>query len=114
MPLNRDDIISEINVSGSSGITCNRAEIAIDPITRNLRVNFNLVKIVVLGDGRYFEEQQMPISVDLSDGTGTKLFDLYNRRTGQKLSGGQTRSYDLLSRDLMSLFFDTAAKAGVS
>ncbi len=114
MPLNRDDIISEINVSGSSGVTCNRAEIAIDPITRNLRVNFNLVKIVVLGDGRYFEEQQMPISVDLADGTGTKLFALYNRRTGQKLAGGQTRSYDLLTRDMMSLFFDTAAKAGVS
>lgn len=114
MPLNRDDIISEINVSGSSGITCNRAEIVIDPISRNLRVNFNLVKIVVLGDGRYFEEQQMPISVDLADGTGTKLFDLYNRRTGQKFAGGQTRSYDLLTRDLMSLFFDTAAKSGVA
>ena len=56
----------------------------------------------------------MPISVDLADGTGTKLFDIYNRRTGVKLAGGQTRSYDLLSRDLMSLFFDTAAKAGVS
>lgn len=113
MPLNRDDIISEINVSGSSGITCNRAEIAIDPITRNLRVNFNLAKITVLADGRYFEQQQMPISVDLTDGTGTKTFDIYNRRTGQKLGGGQARTYDLLSRDLMSLFFDTAAKAGV-
>lgn len=114
MPLNRDDIISEIAVSGSCGVTCNRAEILIDPISRNLRINFSLAKIVALSDGRYFEEQQMPIAVDLQDGTGTKTFDIYNRRTGQKLSGGQTRSYDLLSRDLMSLFFYTAAKSGVS
>ena len=114
MPINRDDIISEVAVSGSSGISCNRAEIVINPVTRTLRINFHLVKITVLADGRYFEEQQMPISVDLSDGTGAKTFDIYNRRTGQKLAGGQTRTYDLLSRDLMSLFFDTAAKAGVS
>ena len=45
MPLNRDDIISEVAVSGSSGISCNRAEIVIDPVKRTLRVNFNLVKI---------------------------------------------------------------------
>jgi hypothetical protein len=114
MPINRDDIISEINVSGSSGITCNRAEIAIDPITRNLRVNFNLVKITVLADGRYFEEQQMPISVDLADGTGTKTFPIYNRRTGLPAAGGQTRQYDILTRDLMSLFFATAAASGVA
>ena len=113
MPMNRDDIIGEISVSGSSGITCNRVEISIDPITRNLHVNFNIVNIVVLGDGRYYEDQQMPLSVDLSDGTGTKTFDIYSRRTGQKLAGGLTRTYDLLSRDIISLFFDAAAKAGI-
>lgn len=105
MPLNRDDIINEAPISGSSGITCNRIDIAIDPITRNLRLNFNLVKITVLADNTYFEEQQMPITLDLTDGTGTKVIDLYNRRTGLKLSGGQTRTYDLISRDLMSAFF---------
>ena len=114
MPLNRDDIISEVSISGSGGITCNRAEIVIDPITRNLLINFNLAKIVVLSDGRYFEQQEMPVSVDLTDGTMAKTFNLYNRRTGMPLAGAQTRAYDLLSRDLMSLFFDTARKAGVA
>lgn len=114
MSLNREDIINEQAVSGSGGVTCNRAEIFIDPITRNLRVNFNLVRITVLSDNRYFEEQLSPISADLTDGTGAKTFDLYNRRTGAKLAGGQTRAYDLLSRDLMSLYFDAAAKAGVA
>ena len=113
MPLNRDDIIGETNVNGSSGITCNRAAITIHPLTRNLKIEFNLVKITVLADNRYFEEPISPVSVDLTDGTGTKLFDIYNRRTGAKAAGGQTRSYDSLSRDLMSLYFDTAAKSGV-
>lgn len=114
MPINRDDIISEVAVSGSSGISCNRAEVVIDPVTRNLRINFNLVKITVLADGRYFEEQQMPITVDLADGTGTKKFTIYNRRTGLPLSGNPMMTYDIMSRNLMSLFFDTAAAAGVS
>ena len=113
MPLNRDDIISEVAVSGSSGISCNRAEIVIDPVTRNLRVNFNIVKITILADNRYFEEQQMPITVDLADGTGTKKFPIYNRRTGLPSEGNQTRAYDILTRDLMSLFFETAKQAGV-
>ena len=113
MPLNRDDIISEANVAGSRGITCDRAEIVIDPITRNLRVNFNLVKITVLSDNTIFLEQQMPISVDLTDGTGTKTFPIYNRRTGLPLAGNQTRPYDTLTRDLLSLFFETAKQAGV-
>lgn len=112
MPLNRDDIIGEANVAGSRGITCDRAEIVIDPITRNLRVNFNLVKITVLADNTVFQEQLMPISVDLSDGTGTKLFPIYNRRTGLQ-SPSATRTYDILSRDIMSLFFETAKQAGV-
>jgi hypothetical protein len=114
MPLNRDDIISEVAVSGSSGISCNRAEIVIDPVKRTLRVNFNLVKITVLSDNRYFEEQQMPITVDLEDGTGTKNFVIYNRRTGRPMNGNPTMSYDMMSRNIMSLFFDTAAKAGVA
>jgi len=114
MPLNRDDIIGEVNVAGSRGVTCDRAEIVIDPITRNIRVNFNLVKITVLADNTVFQEQQMPISADLTDGTGTKTFALYNRRTGVPLAGGQTRTYDALTRDLMSLFFATAANASVT
>lgn len=114
MPLNRDDIIGEVNVAGSRGVTCDRAEIVIDPITRNIRVNFNLVKITVLADNTVFQEQQMPISADLTDGTGTKTFALYNRRTGVPLAGGQTRTYDALTRDLMSLFFTTAANASVT
>lgn len=114
MPLNREDIISEVAVSGSSGISCNRAEIVIDPVKRTLRVNFNLVKITVLSDNRYFEEQQMPITVDLQDGTGTKNFVIYNRRTGLPMNGNPTMSYDMMSRNIMSLFFDTAAKAGVA
>jgi len=56
----------------------------------------------------------MPISVDLTDGTGTKTFTLYNRRTGVPLASGQTRTYDALTRDLMSLFFATAANASVT
>lgn len=114
MPINRDDIISEKAVSGSSGITCNRAEIVIDPVTRALRVNFNIVKITVLADNRYFEEQQMPITVDLADGTGTKNFVIYNRRTGLPMAGNPTMSYDMMARNIMSLFFDTAAKSGVA
>jgi len=65
----------------------------------------------VLSDGKIFNEELLPISVDLTDGTGTKTFDIYNRRTGQPT--GNTRTYDLMSRDLMSLFFDTYAKAPV-
>lgn len=114
MPLNRDDIISEAAISGSAGITCNRIEIVIDPVSRNLRANFLLSKITVLNGGKYFEESMQPISVDMTDGTGTKVYDLYNRRTGQKLAGGQTRQYDILTRDLMSLFFATAAASGVA
>lgn len=114
MPINRDDIISEVVVSGSSGISCNRAEIFIDPVTRQLRINFHLVKITVLADGRYFEEQQMPITVDMEDGTGRKTFVIYNRRTGLPLSGSPTMTYDVMSRNIMSLFFDAAAKAGIA
>jgi len=55
----------------------------------------------------------MPISVDLTDGTGTKTFPIYNRRTGLPLAGNQTRPYDTLTRDLISLFFETAKQAGV-
>jgi len=113
MPLNREDIIGEVNVAGSRGVTCDRAEIVIDPITRNIRVNFNLVKITVLADNTVFQEQQMPISVDLADGAGLKTFPIYNRRTGLPLAGNQTRAYDILTRDLMSLFFETAKQAGV-
>lgn len=111
MPLGCDDIINEQATSGSGGITCNCAEIFIYPVTRNLRVDFNLVRITVLSDNRYFEEQLSQITANLTD--GTKTFDLYNRRTGAKLAGGQTRTYDLFSRDLMSLYFDAAAKACV-
>lgn len=113
MPLNRDDIIGEINVTGSSGITCSQATIRINPITRNLIIEFNLVRITVLSDSRHFEESISPVSVDLTDGTGIKQFDIYNRRTGAKSGGGQTRSYDSLSRDLMSLYFDAVANHGV-
>lgn len=114
MPLNRDDIISESVISGSEGITCNRIEITIDPVSRNLRANFLLSRITVLDSGKYFEESLQPISVDLTDGTGTKTYPLYNRRTGHPLAGGQTRQYDILTRDLMSLFFATSAAAGVA
>ena len=111
MPINRDDIINEAAVSGSRGITCNRIEMRIHPVTRNILVDFHLSKITVLADNTTFEEALMPISVDLSDGTGTKTFAIYNRRTGQTTAN--TRSFDLLSRDLMSLFFDTYAKQPV-
>jgi len=114
MPLNRDDIISEAAVSGSRGITCDSATLFINPISRNIRVDFNLVKITVLDDNTVFREQLMPISADLTDGTGTKTFTLYNRRTGVPLASGQTRTYDALTRDLMSLFFATAANASVT
>lgn len=114
MPINRDDIISEAAISGSAGITCNRIEIVIDPVSRNLRANFLLSRITVLNSGKYFEESMQPISVDLSDGTGTKTFPIYNRRTGLPAAGGQTRQYDTLARDLMSLFFATAAASGVA
>lgn len=113
MPLNREDIISEVNVTGSSGITCDRADIVINAVTRNIRVNFNLVKTTVLSDNTTFNEQLMPVSVDLTDGTGLKKFPIYNRRTGLPLAGNQTRTYDLLSRDIMSLFFETSRLAGV-
>ena len=85
-----------------------------DPISRNLRANFLLSKITVLNSGKYFEESMQPISVDLTDGTGTKTFPIYNRRTGLPAAGGQTRQYDILTRDLMSLFFATAADSGVA
>ena len=72
MPLNRDDIINEAPITGSRGITCNRIEMRIHPVTRNILVDFHLSKITVLADNTTFEEALMPISVDLSDGTGTK------------------------------------------
>ena len=108
MPLNRDDIINEAAVTGSRGITCNRIDMRIDPVTRNIIVDFHLSKITVLADNTTFEEALMPISVNLADGTGTKTFNIYNRRTG--LATGNTRTFDLMTRDLMSLFFDTYAK----
>ena len=111
MPLNRDDIINEAAVTGSRGITCNRINMRIHPVTRNIIVDFHLSNITVLADNTTFERDLMPISVDLTDGTGTKTFAIYNRRTGQPT--GNTRTYDLMSRDLMSLFFDTYAKAPV-
>ena len=111
MPLNRDDIINEAPITGSRGITCNRIEMRIHPVTRDILVDFHLSKITVLADNTTFEEALMPISVNLADGTGTKAFNIYNRRTGQPT--GNTRTYDLMSRDLMSLFFDTYAKAPV-
>jgi len=114
MPLNRDDIINEAAVTGSRGITCKRIEMRIHPVTRNILVDFHLSKITVLADNTIFEEALMPISVDLSDGTGTKTFAIYNRRTGLPAAGGQTRQYDILTRDLMSLFFATAADSGVA
>lgn len=113
MPLNRDDIISEVTVSGSAGITCNRAELIIEPVTRTIRVNFMLSKITVLADGKFFDEPIMPVSVDLTDGTNTKTFKIYNRRTGAPVPG-VTKTYDAMTRDLMSLFFDTAASSGVA
>lgn len=113
MPINRDDIIGEVNVSGSSGITCKRVRINIDPISRALQVEFVIVKITVLQDNTLFEVPCAPIVVDLADGTGTKYFDLYNRRTGNKLGSGQSRLYDQLSRDIMSLFFDSASKQSI-
>jgi len=114
MPLNRDDIINEAPITGSRGITCNRIEMRIHPVTRDILVDFHLSKITVLADNTTFEEALMPISVNLADGTGTKTFAIYNRKTGNPLAGGQTRSYDLMTRDLMSLFFDTYAKAPVT
>ena len=111
MPLNRDDIINEAPITGSRGITCNRIEMRIHPVTRDVMVDFHLSKITVLADNTTFEEALMPISVNLADGTGTKTFDIYNRRTGQPT--GNKRTYDLMSRDLMSLFFDTYAKQPV-
>ena len=114
MPLNRDDIINEAAVTGSRGITCNRINMRIHPVTRNIIVDFHLSNITVLADNTTFERDLMPISVDLTDGTGTKTFAIYNRRTGVPVQGGQTRSYDLMTRDLMSLFFDTYAKAPVT
>lgn len=111
MPLNRDDIINEAAVTGSRGITFSRIEMRIHPVTRDILVDFHLSKITVLDDNTTFEEALMPISVDLTDGTGTKTFAIYNRRTGQ--TTGNTRSFDLLRRDLMSLFFDTYAKQPV-
>ncbi len=57
--------------------------------------------------------RQMPITVDLEDGTGTKNFVIYNRRTGRPMNGNPTMSYDMMARNIMSLFFDTAAKSGV-
>jgi hypothetical protein len=39
---------------------------------------------------------------------------IYNRRTGLPLTGNPTMSYDMMSRNIMSLFFDAAAKAGVA
>ena len=51
MPLNRDDIIiNEAAVTGSRGITCNRIEMRIHPVTRNILVDFHLSKITVLAD----------------------------------------------------------------
>ena len=111
MPLNRDDIIGEVQVTGSRGITCNAIDMRIDPVTRNILVTFRISRTTVLSDGKFFNEELLPISVDLTDGTGTKTFDIYNRRTGQPT--GNTRTYDLMSRDLMSLFFDTYAKQPV-
>lgn len=110
MPLNRDDIIGEAAISGSSGVTCTKAEIHIDPITRNLRIDFHVADITVLDDGRNFVTPRMPISIDLTDGTATKTIKIYNRRTGNPVSG-VTRTYDLLSRDIMSAFFHAYASA---
>ena len=107
MPLNRDDIIGEVQVTGSRGITCNAIDMRINPVTRNILVTFRISRITVLSDGKFFNEELLPISVDLTDGTGTKTFSIYNRRTGQTTGG--TRTYDLLSRDIISLFFDTHA-----
>ena len=40
MPINRDDVINESSVSGSQGVTCTRADLRIDPLTRNIRIDF--------------------------------------------------------------------------
>jgi hypothetical protein len=111
MPLNRDDIINEATIAGSKGITCTRADLRINPLTRNIRIDFHLADITVLDDGRYFETPRMPVTLDLADGTGIKTFPIYNRRTGQPAAGGQTRQYDLLTRDIMSAFFHAYATA---
>jgi len=42
MPLNRDDIIGEVQVTGSRGITCNAIDMRIDPVTRNILVTFRI------------------------------------------------------------------------
>ena len=105
MPINRDDVIDESSVSGSQGVTCTRADLRIDPLTRNIRIDFHLADITFLDRGQYFERSRMPVTLDLTDGTGTKAFPIYNRRTGQPAAGGQTRLYDTLTRDIMSAFF---------
>lgn len=110
MPINRDDFLSETAVQVKTGITTNHGEIFIDPIERTMVLVFDVVRQSVFPDGRRIEEPIGQVRYNLADGTGTVTFETCNRRTAQVVG---TRPVDLLSRDLISIFFGAARAAGL-
>lgn len=108
MPINRDDIVGEVVVSGNTGRTCNHIEMFFTD-DRIIRVRFDESNVTVLSDGTAYHRQR-PKSLEVTLTPGTTTFDLYNRRTAAKV--GQTRTYDQLTAMLMSLYLDQVARQG--
>lgn len=109
MPINRDDIIGERAVSGSTGLTCNHFE-GFFSADRTITIRFDEADVTVLADGTaYYKQRSGSLEVVLSPPETT--FALYNRRTGLPSGGGQTRSYQNLTDYIMSLYIGARAAA---
>lgn len=108
MPINRDDIIGETVVSGSSGRTCNHIEMFFSE-DRTIRLRFDESDVTVLADGSAYHRQRSR-SLEVTLSPGDTAFNMYNRRTAT--ATGQTRTYDQLTAMLMSLYLSQVAIQG--
>lgn len=103
-----DDALKQDDVSGTSILTTNRAEIVIGH-DRSLTISFDVVKQTIFPDGTRIESHERRIHYSIPAGT-KESFTTYHRRT---LAPTGNRPEALFLRDFNSLFIEAAKDAGL-